>query len=1409
MELSAGPAGGLVLPYTRDPHSWHPNQWSGATQISMKMSTKKKNMRSSSGSKHSKSTSSASPLRRSPAGAAGPNRRGGPAKLSGAASHNAKASHKKHGQTGKGKAKAGPKGLKGGNWVAKSSGALAASCHDMQAQFEGALDAAHEKIEELKEEKYQAAEESGKAPFNGQEDFRFANGSSTPVKGSQVGVGVSFTPAKYYEYEQEPVELVELPAITDPFWNISVAVPQFKQILIQYLGPAVCRPNLNLQDHWLNLGQGAPGMIEGILNAFLDPEPGDGGLAPPPAAAGALALALPLNPILVSRDKRLCATSCKAFADDPSFAGGLVSIGVVEDPYVASPPTVGCVAAMFCSYLMVRVRRRLAIVTLDINLAQVLVQHFLQTHIVRVRGEEPFPLTLEHEDLLEIIAVLNIRVPLVVVRPGILVPNVLRPFIVRTPISALNIAVPQDVMPVWFPDVHELAHRGYVIHPSTRLLTVLDEPVESPCKETALELDSSLLAMRGRIGDVEFGYEPTRFFNRYTPLQACKTTFLALAKLDGNRCNPFSFNMEVIPRVVCGETIMSRRFGPALVGYARRLIGLNPYVVRVDGSVVVPRDAKKDCRVRFAQCGGTSAGVTSVKVNLRSKYHLSAPIVDSLIADAAKSFDLQSLRAFAVTHQTRLQKVMGIRRDLAGQPCQSLYGDKTALNRVDLITGLALGGASVALALLLCSRRFRIFVATRLVRNVAKSAAHTLVDAWRFLRGLTGLNVAATLHCPRLVALSPAVERAVTYLPRLAFGNTWGRVFSAGIASVISCVESVFKRDSSKTAVARLATHCALSQLPFWASIPVHYAIDFSVIRRTHFPKPRVVRDPIRRFVPEFENYPEVLPYYTGHPVALPPHRFSPKVGKLTFDVGYKVECKALQPCPDDSKNPLQVDQVGCVLYGPTTPKIVWGFPYVNAEVFDECVRLRLLQPNHEGETDFKPLNEEERVFLQQVACGANLDVERWIEHQKPAVKREMERIYAFGHPSSLQDEKLGDRDLFIKQEKLCATFNGQANKYTPRVISSVGHIENYLLGPYVKAYQDALCEYTLKSLATPGGREGLFFISTCGMNMQQIGHIFYQLYKAGYCYYWSIDKSKFDSTVTTAAMVFEESIYDELLPMGQAARRVFRKQRLKTLRCKRFCWWCAMVEGRRNSGDPNTTIGNTILCGFCAARTLKGLDCVVICTGDDMVVCWRQLPPREVAYRFLRHQKKVFGFTNKLEECTHPAQVSYISARLIPVVRAGGDDWVLTPLPGKSLPKLFYTNSAVVNSKPRALRAAVASAVAKLYAGDPYIHPFLSNIAKTAEGLARVAPSPDDLPYHLGGLETVEAHQDYDAWFHLRYGDGADIVSFQQLAVMPIPAELVFMYEFPVEVIDIDCGFASAPLEEPQVVLHEAKQHS
>lgn len=542
----------------------------------------------------------------------------------------------------------------------------------------------------------------------------------------------------------------------------------------------------------------------------------------------------------------------------------------------------------------------------------------------------------------------------------------------------------------------------------------------------------------------------------------------------------------------------------------------------------------------------------------------------------------------------------------------------------------------------------------------------------------------------------------------------------------------------------------------------------------------------------------------------MPPNRFQPKIGKLSLDVDYKVECKALQPCPDDAKTPLRVDQVGCVLYGPTTTRITWGFPYVNAEVFDECVRLRLLQPNKEGEVKFKPLNDEERDFLAQVALRVNLDVEKWVAHQKPVVRREMERIHALGHPTALQDEKLGDRDLFIKQEKLCAAFNGKLNRYTPRVISSVGHIENYLLGPYIKAYQDALCEYTLDSLDVPGGIGKLPFISTCGMNLQQIGHIFHRLYEAGYCYYWSIDKSKFDSTVTTDAMIFEESVYDQLLPMGQAARRILHKQRLKTLRCKRFCWWCYLVEGRRNSGDPNTTIGNTLLCGFCAARTLKGRDCVIICTGDDMVVCWKLLPPRQVAYDFIREQKLVFGFTNKLEECSHPAQVSYISARLIPVTRYGGDDWVLTPLPGKSLPKLFYTNSAVVVSKPRALRASVASAVAQLYMGDPYIHPFLTAISKTASGMVSVTPCSDDLPYHSGGKDLVQAHRDYDAWFHLRYGEGADIVLFHLLAKMPVPEELVFTYDMPVEVISVDCGFASAPLEEQhKVVLHEAKQQT
>lgn len=325
-------------------------------------------------------------------------------------------------------------------------------------------------------------------------------------------------------------------------------------------------------------------------------------------------------------------------------------------------------------------------------------------------------------------------------------------------------------------------------------------------------------------------------------------------------------------------------------------------------------------------------------------------------------------------------------------------------------------------------------------------------------------------------------------------------------------------------------------------------------------------------------------------------------------------------------------------------------------------------------------------------------------------VRRRMEAIHL---DSARLASKIhfGVRKAFVKIENFNIVRNGILAPRNPRLICAVGDEENYALGPYVRAIQEAVVDLTKNWLHEHGPMP--LFLSACGLDFLDIGAVFKKLEGEGYSTYWSIDKSSFDRTVTTAALDYERYVYRRILPMNKEVETTLIAQKRRTLKLPNLSRVDNLI-GRRNSGDPNTTIGNTILCGLTAIEYFlnNNIDAIPLCCGDDLVIFFKKQPTQLQRQAWLDRQVE-FGFINKLAVVDDIAQVDFISARVIPCYVQGVETYTLTPLYGKCLPKIFMSTSNIAKVSPARMLTAIKGCMEYCFSADPYILAYFRTVSE------------------------------------------------------------------------------------------------
>jgi hypothetical protein len=399
-------------------------------------------------------------------------------------------------------------------------------------------------------------------------------------------------------------------------------------------------------------------------------------------------------------------------------------------------------------------------------------------------------------------------------------------------------------------------------------------------------------------------------------------------------------------------------------------------------------------------------------------------------------------------------------------------------------------------------------------------------------------------------------------------------------------------------------------------------------------------------------------------------------------------------------------------------------------------------------------VNKYERLFMESLPY-VPVDVQLWIRKQ-PTVKQSIYSAMLSGDFSQMQPN-LGKRMGFAKFEKALGILDGKVKPHNVRLIHAGGHYENFLVGPTIMSIQAALHEYTMNNCSN------LKCISTCGMRFEEIGYLISHVLVTGRNHTLCLDKSAFDGSLTRPMAEFEQRLYEVYLGHHFPELKI---QWEPSVLCRggikvKNLGYC------RKSGDPNTTLGNTLLCMFTMQRSLHAIgltDCVVMCAGDDGLIFSPVPWTTALVKSFQHHQYATFGLTNKCKLARHPAQIDYISARPIMV----NNDTNYYPFKGlprypqhlkliptyKCLLKLCASPIEAARTSPIATLSTITEAVKFLYEGDPYATAFLSLFDITGKRLKI------DAKTFTGHFYTTEYSQrcysptiDRDAYDIIRYG--------------------------------------------------------
>jgi hypothetical protein len=334
-------------------------------------------------------------------------------------------------------------------------------------------------------------------------------------------------------------------------------------------------------------------------------------------------------------------------------------------------------------------------------------------------------------------------------------------------------------------------------------------------------------------------------------------------------------------------------------------------------------------------------------------------------------------------------------------------------------------------------------------------------------------------------------------------------------------------------------------------------------------------------------------------------------------------------------------------------------------------------------------------------------------------------------HIAALKDVEKGDcidkfllrRSMFVKTEGNAKSTADGVPSFTPRCIQSASPHFNVIMGPFVHAFQKRL-----KTIWSIKNKRGLIFAS--GGSAEELGEMFSNMMEIPVVGLGEGDQGKFDSK-------FHELCHDlerEIFSRAGASETVkkFHKESVFTEGVAKF-GINYTVSGTRHSGDPQTTVGNSMFDAlaklFCycvhnnisAAEALKSI--IQAVTGDDDLLAANEFTLKnwDVAGMMLKlgfDYKPKFHFGARV---LHFA--TYCSARFFPVTDSKGREiYILAPMIGRVYSKIGYYINATPDRNPAIgyLKYVRGDALGRQrdYNGIPFLRTIVKHMLRLTAGV-------------------------------------------------------------------------------------------
>jgi hypothetical protein len=230
---------------------------------------------------------------------------------------------------------------------------------------------------------------------------------------------------------------------------------------------------------------------------------------------------------------------------------------------------------------------------------------------------------------------------------------------------------------------------------------------------------------------------------------------------------------------------------------------------------------------------------------------------------------------------------------------------------------------------------------------------------------------------------------------------------------------------------------------------------------------------------------------------------------------------------------------------------------------------------------------------------------------------------------------------------------------------------------------------------------------------------------------YLEVDYSRWDAHLGLEALGCELGIYERMGFDTQVLKTMRRLQFQSVGRTKRDVIYT--VNGTRKSGDPNTSVGNSLLNGLINAHCLSKFGKFkLMVLGDDMVAAIERQAWKDESQEAYIGQMVALGLKPEIQVHMTPHKVSFCSSYFYPCEVEGRRTHILAPKAGRCLSKFGYQIGVRTRKDPQTLLG-----IALGLAPQGYVVPGLNSYIRAIQSTVREEPIMPGW-YRSDGMDTI-----------------------------------------------------------------------